>query len=184
MNMQPLSGGFSDVARQSSVVFRAVLDAMSRPGTWHKITGATPPAPLSAAAGALVLTLADPNAPIDLAGEWDSKSLRQWITFHSGAAFTGADQAAFAVGAWADLQPLDRFTIGTSEYPDRSATLIVELDHKPVANARFTGPGIDGHVMGFCPGERPTEFPLGIDLILTCGDELMAIPRSTKLEFI
>ena len=30
--------------------------------------------------------------------------------------------------------------------------------------------------------ERPHPFPLGIDLILTCGERLLAIPRTTHGE--
>lgn len=30
--------------------------------------------------------------------------------------------------------------------------------------------------------ERPHPFPLGIDLILTCGERLLAIPRTTHVE--
>ncbi len=30
--------------------------------------------------------------------------------------------------------------------------------------------------------ERPHPFPLGVDLILTCGERLLAIPRTTHVE--
>ncbi|MBK4216907.1 phosphonate C-P lyase system protein PhnH [Paracoccus caeni] len=184
MNMQPISGGFSNAPLQSATAFRAVLQAMSRPGLWQAIDGAAPPAPLSQASGALILTLADPNTPVHLAGTLDCDAVRGWITFHTGAPLVAAQDADFAVGAWDDLQPLDRFAIGTPEYPDRAATLIIELDGVPAANARLTGPGIDGEITAFCPGDRPTAFPLGLDLILTDGARIMGLPRSTGLEFL
>ncbi|ECC7020622.1 carbon-phosphorus lyase subunit PhnH, partial [Salmonella enterica] len=30
--------------------------------------------------------------------------------------------------------------------------------------------------------ERPHPFPLGVDLLLTCGERLLAIPRTTHVE--
>ena len=40
-----LTGGFSDPAVQSAHAFRAVMEAMARPGTVQDIAGAEPPAP-------------------------------------------------------------------------------------------------------------------------------------------
>lgn len=178
-----IMGGFVDAPQQSARAFRAVLTAMSRPGLWQQVDGAAPPAPLSPAAGALILTLVDHNTPLHLAGRLDCDAVRGWITFHTGAPLVRAQDAAFAVGAWDDLQPLDRFAVGTPEYPDRAATLIVEMAEIPTDNARLTGPGIDGVVQAHVPGDRRTAFPLGLDLILTAGTRLMGLPRSTKTEF-
>ena len=183
MNQQ-ISGGFSDTPRQSATAFRAILEAMSRPGQWQEVQGAMPPAPLSPAAGAVILTLADHNTPLHLAGALDCPEVRYWITFHTAAPITSATDASFAIGTWQDLQPLDRFAIGTPEYPDRSATLIVTLDEVPAANATLSGPGINGSVNAFCPGARPTAFPLGLDLILATRGRIMGLPRSTKVEFL
>lgn len=30
--------------------------------------------------------------------------------------------------------------------------------------------------------ERPQPFPMGIDLIITCGERLLALPRTTHVE--
>ena len=49
--MTMLAGGFHDPAPQSAHAFRALLDAMARPGRIHQVSGALPPAPLSVAAG-------------------------------------------------------------------------------------------------------------------------------------
>lgn len=182
MNQQ-ISGGFTDAPRQSATAFRALLDAMSRPGQWQQITGATPPAPLSPAAGAVILTLADPNTPLHLAGALDCPDVRYWITFHTAAPLVPASDASIVIGNWQDLQPLDRFAIGTPEYPDRAATLIVTLDAPPAPNARLTGPGIRDAIAAFCPGDRPTAFPLGLDLILAAQEQIMGLPRSTNVEF-
>ncbi|MFG6083227.1 phosphonate C-P lyase system protein PhnH [Paracoccus litorisediminis] len=183
MDMQPISGGFADAPRQSALAFRAIIDVMSRPGKLATLQGATPPASLSVAAGTVILTLADANTGIYLAGDLDSPALRQWIAFHTGAPITTADCADLAIGTWADLHPLDRYRTGTVEYPDRAATLIVELGETPAPNASLTGPGIKDRIAAFVPGARPTSFPLGLDLILTAGAQVSALPRSTQVEF-
>ena len=46
MNPDALTGGFDVPPLQSARAFRALLEAMARPGTIHKVEGALPPAPL------------------------------------------------------------------------------------------------------------------------------------------
>ena len=137
-----LGGGFTDAPVQSAHVFRATLAALSRPGAILRVTGAAPPAPLSAAAGAPLLALTDATTPPHLAGAADCALVRDWVTFHCGAALAAADQAMCALGDWAALQPVDRFAVGAPEYPDRAATLIVEAPSLAMQGARLNGPGI------------------------------------------
>jgi alpha-D-ribose 1-methylphosphonate 5-triphosphate synthase subunit PhnH len=183
MQTASLQGGFADPAPQAARAFRGILDAMARPGTVARVTGARPPAPLSPAAGVVLLTLADATTPLHLAPGHDRAALRDWIAFHTGAPVGPPETAAFALGDWAGLQPLDRLPLGSAEYPDRSATLIVEVPALAPATHRLTGPGIRAAAGLRLPGARPAaRFPLGLDLILTCGDSLACLPRSTKAE--
>ena len=78
-------GGFSDAPLASARAFRAAMSAMARPGRIEAIQGATPPGPLSAAAGALLLTLCDPDTGLFLAGNVDTPEVRGWLRFHTGA---------------------------------------------------------------------------------------------------
>jgi alpha-D-ribose 1-methylphosphonate 5-triphosphate synthase subunit PhnH len=126
MQANTLSGGFTKPAAQSAHAFRSVLEAMARPGTIQDIEGAAPPAPMSPAMGAVLLTLCDTETPVYLAGGIDCEAVRTWLAFHTGAPFVGPTHCIFAVGSWDALAPLAVYPIGTSEYPDRSATLIVE----------------------------------------------------------
>lgn len=183
MEAQTLSGGFSDPAIQSAHAFRSVMEAMARPGKIHDITGAEPPAPLSKAAGAVLLTLCDTDTPIYLAGDADCDAVRAWLAFQTGAPLMGPSHAMFAVGTWDALVPLSAYPIGTSEYPDRSTTLILEQD-KLTTGALLTGPGIKERASLNLPETTAFQvnrsmFPLGLDFIFTCGDQLAALPRST-----
>jgi alpha-D-ribose 1-methylphosphonate 5-triphosphate synthase subunit PhnH len=130
--------------RDAAHAFRAAMNVMARPGRIERLAGARPPAPLSVAAGVLLLTLCDPETPLHLAGAHDTPEVRGWIAFHTGAPVVGRAQAAFAVGTWEALGPLEGYRIGEAEYPDRSATLIVEMTgtagrgrdaHRPRASA-------------------------------------------------
>jgi alpha-D-ribose 1-methylphosphonate 5-triphosphate synthase subunit PhnH len=91
---------------------------------------------LFARGGALLLTLCDGTTPLHLAPSHDSEALRGWITFHTGAPLVPRRAAAFALGTWEALQPIARFAIGTAEYPDRAATLIVEMPALTASGAR------------------------------------------------
>ncbi len=186
MDMTAMDGGFADAPREAALAFRAALQAMARPGRIERLEGAVPPAPASSAAGALLLTLCDPETGVYLAGDHDTPALRQWITFHCGAPLVGPERADFALGTWAALQPVGAYRIGTAEYPDRSATLIVEMDALEAAGARLTGPGIETEAALSLPELAAFEanarrFPLGFDCYFTCGDRVAGLPRSTRV---
>ena len=186
MQAEMLKGGFANAAVDASYAFREAMEAMARPGTICAVRGAEPPAPLSVAAGVLILTLCDPETPVHLAGEYDCAAVRGWITFHTGAPIGAADEAAFAVGTWADLTPLHRFAIGTAEYPDRSATLIVEMVELTAEGATLSGPGIKDSAALPLPDLAPFQknaalFPLGLDFFFTEGARLAALPRTTQV---
>lgn len=187
--MSATGTGFTEASYDSARAFRAILDAMARPGRIVTLSGAEPPAGLSRAAATVLLTLADGTTPVYLAGAAATDAVADWLRFHTGAPLAEPRAATFAVGSWAALQPLDRFPFGEPAYPDRSATLIVELDRLEAEGAVLRGPGIYGRSSIFLPETRFFEenralFPLGLDVILTCGDRLAAIPRSTIVEAV
>ena len=184
MRSETLSGGFSDPAIQSAHAFRSVMEAMARPGTIRTIAGAEPPAPLSKAAGAILLTLCDTETPVYLAGEADCDAVRAWLAFHTAAPLTGPSHCMFAVGRWQALAPLSAYPIGTAEYPDRSATLVVECEELAPHGAILTGPGIRECASLSLPDmdafrANNALFPLGLDFIFASGHELAALPRTT-----
>jgi len=182
-----LAGGFAGAPVQSARAFRACLQAMARPGRVEQVTGAAPPAPLSVAAGTVLLTLGDGTTPLHLAPSHDRPEVRAWIAFHTGAPLVGAEEAVFALGTWAALNPVTRFAVGTPDYPDRAATLIVEMAALAPSNARLRGPGIEGEQRACLPeiaalAANRALFPMGFDCFLTAGDRIAGLPRSTTVE--
>ena len=187
MQTDVLTGGFQNAPVQSAQGFRAALTALSRPGQIETLEGAVAPAPISPAAATLMLVLCDAETPIYLAGAYDTDAVRAWIAFHIGAPLVGPGHASFALGRWSDLLPLGQFPIGTPDYPDRSTTLIVEVDRLAQEGCRLTGPGIQDTAYLTLPDPAPFRdnralFPQGLDFFLTCDTRLAGVPRSTIVE--
>ena len=95
--------------------------------------------------------------------------------------------AIFAIGTWAALTPVDRFAIGRPDYPDRSATLIVEMAALAPEGAALRGPGIAGEARLSLPETAAFRanralFPQGFDCFFTAGSALAGLPRSTIVE--
>jgi alpha-D-ribose 1-methylphosphonate 5-triphosphate synthase subunit PhnH len=188
--------GFANPVLASQAVFRTVMEAMARPGSVAEISAAvTPPAPLGIAAAALALTLLDFEAPVWLdptlaaAPEVDG-----WIRFHTGAPRTAdSASAAFAFIANPAAMPgFEAFGRGSIEYPDRSTTLVLEVETLTEHDAfTLSGPGIKrSRSLAAAPlpadfAERMAAnralFPRGVDIVLTCGRRLAALPRSIHL---
>jgi len=180
-----LAGGFQDAAHDAAHAFRAIMTVMARPGMILDIHGAAPPDGLSPAAGAVILTLCDPDTPVWLSPVLERPDIRGWIDFHTGAPAATASEAAFAIGAWDDL-PRKAFPVGIPDYPDRSATLIVEMRLLEAKGARLTGPGIETEAQLNVPDPDALRlnaalFPLGHDHIFCAGARVAAVPRSTKI---
>jgi alpha-D-ribose 1-methylphosphonate 5-triphosphate synthase subunit PhnH len=187
-----LEGGFADRARDSAVAFRAALDVLARPGCVGELTGAMPPEGLSVAAGVLLLTLSDLETPLWLPERLRGGAVTEWLRFHTNAPLAaGPGQAMFAVGRWQELAPLEGWPAGEPAYPDRAATLIVEvaaLHGGPVLE--LSGPGIDG-VARLAPvlpagaaealRVNAARFPLGLDLFFTAEGQVAGLPRSTRI---
>jgi alpha-D-ribose 1-methylphosphonate 5-triphosphate synthase subunit PhnH len=186
MQAQRLTGGFATPAIQSAHAFRSVMQAMARPGSIQDIAGAEPPAPLSVAAGCVLLTLWAAETPVYLAGDFDAPDIHAWLAFHTGAPVVGPSDCMFAIGNWDALMPLGAYPIGSAEYPDRSATLIVEAPDLTGSGAVLRGPGIKKTAALNLPDmaafqDNRALFPLGLDFIFTCGARLAALPRSTEV---
>lgn len=180
------SGGFQNPPIDAAHAFRAAMTVMARPGEIRTLTGGEPPAPLSVAAGTLLLTLCDPETKVYLAGSVDTEAVRKWLTFHTSAPLVSASEADFAVGTWDALGSLGIYRVGTPEYPDRSATLIVECSDLQQNGAVLSGPGIRDVSHLSLPDANAMQanaalYPLGCDFFLTCGDKVAALPRSTQI---
>ena len=195
MNTMLLAPGLADPSHDSQRLFRGVLDAFSHPGRIVDLPDAPAgPGTLSPAAIAFLLTFADRETPLWLEAGIDKQEVRDFLRFHSGTPIVQAREAAtFGVIIAGGGEPFARFAIGTDAYPDRAATLVIEVP--ALEDGRTTlwrGPGIDGEIRvaidglgdGFWTAWAANHglFPCGVDLIFAAGSRLIALPRSVAVE--
>ena len=188
--------GFADPVVQSQQTFRAALDAMAHPGRIVPLPAAPPPPlPLNPAAYALCLALVDFETPLWLDEAAATDEVIESLRFHCGCPLVDAPEAArFALIAGTDaLLPLDAFDPGLDPYPDRSATLIIQVQTMaPSPGVRLFGPGIADRAAldlacvpaGFWREWRRNHalYPRGVDVIFAAPDTMAALPRSVAVE--
>ena len=179
--------GFADPVAQAQSTFRAVLDALARPGTLHQAGGSlTPPTPLAPATAAVLLTLVDNDTNLHIAP--DCAAATDWLVFHCGTApVPDPATAAFAVAS--TLPDLATLNTGTDEAPESSTTLVLQVAALGTGTEFIlSGPGLkaptpfraDGLPADFAArwAANHALFPRGVDLILCAGTTLAALPRS------
>lgn len=197
------SAGFDRPVFDSQQCFRHLMDASAHPGTLYSV-GLNPAAPatLSPVTASIALTLCDVDCTLWLCErtEGENRESATWLQFQTGCNVTKTRRKAdFAfvqlteTGADA-LAYIDEFSIGTADYPDQSATIVVTVDSLTGGSQPLTlsGPGIDGK-QSFSPLSFTEEladllianhsrFPLGLDFIFCDSQSLVFIPRSCHVE--
>ncbi len=202
--LSTLTPGFADPVHDTQAVFRTLLDTLSRPGRIGTIDNVLPASRENArshlpharadlATFAALLALCDYSTPVWLAQP--DAVLGSALRFHTGAPLVDEPHdAAFAyVHDASSLPPLSSFAPGEPETPGQSVTLIVRVDSltqgSPVV---LRGPGI-AHTHIIAPAGLPERFwreraelaplfPCGIDCYLVCGDALIGLPRTIRVE--
>jgi alpha-D-ribose 1-methylphosphonate 5-triphosphate synthase subunit PhnH len=189
---------FAERVLSAQSIFRAVMDAMARPGSVRRIdpgAGSAAPAPMMRGTAGIAMTLFDHDTPIWLDQAMAAtREVGKWLKFHAGAPVVeDTSICSFAlIGDAARLPALDRFALGTSEYPDRSTTLILQVASVTEgAELELCGPGIDGTTVLRAAIQPPDLierlavnhelFPRGVDVVLVADDAIVAIPRTTRL---
>jgi len=191
MKQQQLSAGFADPVHEAQAAFRAVLEALSRPGQCMALGRSVPGPGLGPAMAHLLLALTDDDTPV----WWQQPgSAADWLRFHTGASVaTAPAQAAFAViGEVTTMPALDAFSAGSAESPEQAATLLIEVPSLSEGPAvEWHGPGIRD-MQTVCLAGLPNRFwtqwqanhaafPQGVDIVFTCADAMLGLPRTTRV---
>ncbi len=170
------------LAQTQQRAFRQLLSAFSYPGQIVSL-GGEPEQALTLA----LATLIDGSVGLcDLHGLISIDDRRRL-----GCTMTAAEAAQFVVvdaGQFTEFQP----SLGSLESPEHGATLLLRAypeESKTVL--RLTGPGINGERILTVAGVHPEwwsqrklwnrAFPLGADMIILTGDQLLAIPRTIRV---
>jgi len=184
-------------------LFHEILSAIFNPGRPVLLcAGPDPMAPLNAATTAACLVLMSAGTPLwsDLDEESGvSRALaRRWGIPRAAT----PEMAAFAaITAPRTMPALTAFNQGSDDHPERSTTLIIQVDgleEMACAEAGSGGvaDGVEGagaaapragthrlRVSGLPAGlwvdltRNNARYPYGVDVMLTCGRQLVALPR-------
>lgn len=192
MSAVPLLAGFDAPVREAQQAFRCILDALARPGRLQQLPCPVEQPPgMGAAMAAVVLSLADHETPVWLAPGLTNAAA--YAGFHTGCPVVDHLAAAtFVLTAAADAPPLDDLPPGSDAYPDRSATLVIEVASLTAGPPlTLTGPGIrdrtalrvDGLPRGFTAAwaRNTARYPRGVDVLLTAGDRICGLPRTVTI---
>lgn len=197
--------GFTDPVHDAARTFRGILEAMAHPGRvvrpLRTILPGTPPTGLHAVTAAVALTLFDHETPVH--GSSLSDEAEAWFRFHCGCPVVAdTAPARFVVmGDGMALPDLTHIETGTDTYPDRSATLLIQVASLVTAVGgedaaalsgmdliRLEGPGIPGErrllVAGLDKGfwqafaRNRSLYPAGYDVMLLAPEALACLPRT------
>jgi alpha-D-ribose 1-methylphosphonate 5-triphosphate synthase subunit PhnH len=153
------------------------------------------PSPLFATTEALCLTLLDIDTRVWIDPAARTTEILTHLGFHCGCPIVDeAAQAQFAlITNPASMPGLASFDQGTDAYPDRSATIIIQVDSIENGDALFvSGPGVADQTRLYVTGLPPffpamwqtnrTLYPQGVDVIFTDPRHLIGLPRTCKVE--
>lgn len=183
--MLNLAGVWTPPVQQQN--FRALLDAMSRPGLITTIESSDQhPAYLGVLAALL-------DGEVSLADTTGSLSQQDWTLLQTQQAAVSSADYILSCGK----QPLaEQPKLGTLPSPELSATLVIRVESLGEGELflHLSGPGIRfeskvriGGLNTRWLAQRETwrsAFPLGVDIILVDDNQALALPRTTNVEVI
>lgn len=184
----------SVVADLEQRAFRALLDAMARPGTIHDLPAAREADGVWGSALIAMQCLLDHE--VTFAVEADDRSVHEQILRRTGARSAPLAEAGYVlVDAAHAVAAIEAAREGDLEEPERSATVVVRVDAIGSGALRpvLSGPGIQSVQTLAIEGleaaalraliERNAVYPSGIDTVLVDQQGRVAcLPRSTRIE--
>jgi len=191
-----------DIVFDAQEHFRLLLDSMSRPGKINTFPASEifPPEGLTRGAALTGFALLNADATYFISGG-NAENIADYLLIN-----TAAQQAEISVADYVFIlegyfdESLSGARIGVPTYPEDSATFVIGcelISGNPHGNSlqfNLKGPGVNGEAGVFVSGVNPelldfvkeqnSEYPLGIDLILTDdSNNLICIPRSNKFSY-
>lgn len=166
---------------RSNATYEALMWALSRPGLIRKM-----PVP---GQGPVIEALLDRECRVYCDGPNQADLVAR----------TGAQQVApqhadhLFLDSLPGLDLLSRINLGSDLYPDEGATLVCNAALERGPRLRLTGPGcngvvevqVDGLPDGFWQARaRTMRYPMGFELFLIDGADVLGVPRSCQVEVL
>ena len=183
---------FAQPVDDAQQTFRILLSAMAEPLLPRALPVLPPALPgLKASTAAMLYTLADQEVRVWLPALPNEtvSSLR----FHTGMRVAELPEEAdfIIIAAGMPLPDLLTLKAGSAEYPDRSATLLIEVASFAEDQVEGSGPGFAaprrfgaaGLPSGFWAEwqRNHARFPLGVDAVLITDTHIAGLPRSARI---
>lgn len=186
----------------AQIHFRILLNAMAHPGSIYDFPKMelTPPNTINLASVFIGFALMNADVSFAVQNE-NATETTEYLALNTGASIATLEQTdfLFTTGSAAP-SCIESLKTGTLSYPENSATIIIDvhqLSSSPFENAlhiELSGPGIENTTILYINGlsvtllnaiqEQNTEFPLGLDVILTDKhNQVACMPRSSKISF-
>jgi alpha-D-ribose 1-methylphosphonate 5-triphosphate synthase subunit PhnH len=167
------------VELRANATFEALMWALSRPGDVRTLPEAG------------FASIADTLVDLECAAYADAPEMRERIVATGAALADRIGSADHVFLSTLDSAEIAEINCGSALYPDDGATLVVAVAHAG-QRVRLTGPGIKTTAevaLGMTPGfwamrELLCTYPEGFDIFFVDGDQVIGIPRSTKVEVL
>ncbi len=166
---------------RDNAAFDALLWALSRPGLPRRLP--------DAGEASLIAALLDRECRVHAA---EPRLLPEIMRTGAEIADIGRADHIF-LGTLTSSEPLAEIAVGSDLYPDGGATVVLRAQLGAGPAVRLSGPGVDGDLvvqLGGLPGgfwaarAARARYPMGFDLFLLDGAEVLGIPRSTDVEVL
>lgn len=164
---------------RANQAFDALLGSLSRPGQIRELP--------KAGEASIIEALLDRECRVFCA---DPTLMPQVL--ESGAMVADLPEADHVfLGTMQNAESLLSVSQGSDLYPDDGATVVVRAVLGAGPKVRLSGPGIQTHqdvsVSGLPNGfwqlrQDLIRYPMGFDLFFVDGDQVLGVPRSTKVE--
>lgn len=183
--------GFQNPVHDAQQTFRALLEALARPGRAQPTPTLTPPAALVPSCAAAALTLLDLEVKVWLQPGL-SPAVRDWLLFHTGCLMTDHLPTADFALIWdvAAMPELSAFNWGNPTHPEASTSLLLQLDSLTGGpTVTLQGPGILDAIAVELPlaplfwqqwQAMAAHYPLGLDGWCFCDHQVIGLPRTAR----
>ena len=184
--------GFKNKTFESQEAFHLILQATANPGKKVKFMNHNySQEDLHISSVNIIFTLLDLDTNVFIQSAQEN-TISNFIKLHTGSPITkNKVESDFAVVTDGDLD-FDSFNEGLDQYPDKATTLIIQIQSMSQGeDFVLSGPGIKNsnritlsgipHNFKEKVNANSSKFPLGVDIFLTCKNELISLPRTIKI---
>lgn len=185
----------------AQIHFRTILDCMSRPGKVNHIGEIKIQTPAEWHPASALVAFALLNRDVTFYANNNSQIIAEYLTVNTSANPTAVNKADFVfINGLDNGEVLLNTNIGVLEYPEKSATVIIDVENiydvpkDQTHEIILQGPGVETEKRVYVRNisssilealkEQNSEYPLGVDVILTDREgNIMCIPRSNNFSW-